>query len=43
MIAKLDDEAIEDLNMDIMKLIGDAVKAQRKKTSILALEVTATK
>lgn len=33
MISKFDDDAIEDLNIDIMKLIGDAIKAQRQKSS----------
>lgn len=43
MINKLDDDAIEDLNFDIMKLIGDAIKKQRQKSSILTLPLTFNK
>lgn len=32
MISKLDDESIEDLNIELMTVIGNAVKAHRQKT-----------
>lgn len=38
MISKLDDESVEDLNIDIMKVIGDALKAHRKKPASLPMD-----